>query len=367
MMKKFTLLLATLPIFLAGCIRNNGLCYQHNDENHDGICDVCGAEVPIDHEHMDLSGDGKCDVCGMTMPLPDPGPVKPCDTHIDHDLDGKCDVCGADISAPAHTHVDGDGDHRCDICGAKMEECTNHIDQNHDGKCDYCGTQMALPDKDVIVYLVLSSIGLYNGAAGQSYADMFVENAIKYEAKAGSPLPGKDVVTSAYGSSTFECWYAYEGAGAPTVYATVPYENNKILYANFVANGSDPVHPDPGPNPGPDSDTTFTLNTKFDGGNWSGDNAQILMYCWTSDGRQALYTMNRVSEDRYTVLAPDNYYSGCLFIRLSPDESFNISNPNWDDIWNQSEDLAFVSGKHTAQITGWHTGVEGKSGVYWVA
>lgn len=87
--------------------------------------------------------------------------------------------------------------------------------------------------KDVTVYLVLSEIGLYNGQPGQDFAELSLENAIKFESTVGAALPGKEAITSTSGA-IFSNWMAYEGKGAPTRYDKVPGVEGKILYANFV-------------------------------------------------------------------------------------------------------------------------------------
>lgn len=349
---KMKKLLLIVPMFLlAGCVRNNGLCYTHVDDNKDGICDVCGAEVTL-CEHIDENKDGFCDLCGAHMPV-EPGPVNPCETHVDKDLDGKCDVCGADTSVPAHTHIDSNDDHKCDVCGATMTPCTEHKDQNHDGKCDYCGTQMEIPQGKVTTYLVLSSVGRYKGEVGNTDAAKNLEYVVKFEADMGSPLPGKDEVTHAYGSATFESWLCYEGSGAPTVYTTVPYEANKILYANFVKNGSDPVIPTPDPQPVPGETYTYTLLTSFSKSgndyNWSQDDAQIFAYAWNDNNDNKAYLMTKVDNSTFTVDLPQNYYTGILFARVSP----QTATLDWGTLWNKTSDMKIESGKFVAQIDDW--------------
>lgn len=87
----------------------------------------------------------------------------------------------------------------------------------------------------VSTYLVLSSIGQYQGSSGLNYEDLFLENTIKYDAVPGSPLPNKsDVSTIASSVGVFSSWVRYDGTGAPTQYTTVPNENGAILYANFI-------------------------------------------------------------------------------------------------------------------------------------
>ena len=57
--------------------------------------------------------------------------------HEDQDSDGKCDFCGAEMSAEL---FDSDCDKFCDRCG--MSLCSDgyipHEDKNTDGCCDMC-------------------------------------------------------------------------------------------------------------------------------------------------------------------------------------------------------------------------------------
>ena len=360
MKKKLFALLFALPLLLGGCLRNNGLCYckEPLDLDGNGYCDTCGKPIPgaEAHEHIDTTGNGKCDICGIDMPLPPDTPKQPCKDgeHVDKDLDGRCDVCGYVMGTPAHTHTDvNPHDNHCDICGAVMEDCVNHIDQNHDGYCDVCGAKMPMPEGDVTVYLVLSSVGLYKGNKGVTVSEMFLENTVIYKAPAGSALPGKEDVTHMYGSAEFSCWYAYEGLGAPTVYTTVPSYNDVVLYANFVANGNTPTPPTPDPGPDPVDSETFYLNTSFSTGNWSKDDPKIAMYCWNDTGTTRMYTMTKVSDSQYKVDIAKNTYTGCLFLRMAQDSTFNPV--NWDDsaLWNKTNDLA-IGTSRTAQMQTWN-------------
>ncbi len=81
-------LVLALILCLCGCVTE---CTEHKDENHDGKCDVCGAEMEV--RHIDQNRDGKCDICGADM-------EKECTEHKDENQDGKCDVCGADVPLP---------------------------------------------------------------------------------------------------------------------------------------------------------------------------------------------------------------------------------------------------------------------------
>ncbi len=108
---------------------------------------------------------------------------------------------------------------------------------------------------EVDTYLVLSPVGLYKGNKGENFADLHLENAVKFHALPGTDLPGSDDVTTTSGA-TFKEWVAYEGEGAPTVYTKVPNKKNSILYAMFEGGegtggdnqgggGTDPLPTDP--------------------------------------------------------------------------------------------------------------------------
>lgn len=411
MKKSILAFLIAAPMLLASCIRNNGLCYVHKDQNLDGICDVCNAEVDIHthqdkthdgkcdicelegvdpthfdedkdgkcdvcgiaivaHEHTDTNADGKCDICGCSMEIP-PKPIQPCeDGKHTPGLDGICTVCGADCSKEQHTHIDADPhDGKCDICGAKMEVCTDHYDGNHDGFCDYCGTKMEIPS-EVTVYLVLTSVGLYKGNVGNTVESMYLENAVTLQGAPGDPLPGKEDVTHAYNSkAVFTNWLCYEGKGAPTVYTTFPYENNKVLYANFVADGYNPVPgPTPGPDPTPVGEKTFYLYTNFQDGSsdWTQGGEKFYAWAWSSTNSGQAYSLSKVSDSYYSYNLPENT-TGLLFVRVP--EATTSFDWNTTTVWNQTSDLNIEAGKTTAQITCWHNGggESGPSGVIWVA
>ena len=72
----------------------------HTDANKDGNCDVCTKIVPKCDECVDLldkykreQPDCKCESCKADMVKT----VKPCDSCTDEDADGTCDVCSANI------------------------------------------------------------------------------------------------------------------------------------------------------------------------------------------------------------------------------------------------------------------------------
>ena len=124
---------------------------DHVDEDADGLCDLCGGCLHDMVTQFVSCGDGThkekevCSKCGYTKSWDD---VLTCS---DEDGDGKCDMCGADVE-PACEHWDsnysyednGNGTHKktttCALCGEVMseinEDCT---DADGDGLCDRCG------------------------------------------------------------------------------------------------------------------------------------------------------------------------------------------------------------------------------------
>ena len=145
-----------------------------------------------------------------------------CEIHTDIDGNGLCDKCGAIIGDPCE-HVDANGDLICDNCHAYMQEKSEEEEE-----------------KEVITsckaYLVLSSVGRYNGSSGERIEEKHLEHAVVFEGAPGTDLPGADAVKHSNPSScSFKEWVAYEGKGAPTVYSKLPEAKEIILYAVFEA------------------------------------------------------------------------------------------------------------------------------------
>lgn len=131
-------------------------------------------------------------------------------------------------------------------------------------------TAMVRAAGNVTTYLVLTQVGLYEGAKGEDVAEKFLENTITYEAEAGSALPGSDKITATSGA-TFDGWVAYEGTGALTKYTTVPNENGKVLYAYFTGGDGTPIPPEP-------EVTTHTIHVPAMFSNY---------YVWNGDSKMA--------------------------------------------------------------------------------
>ena len=64
--------------------------------------------------------------------------TKPCEVHTDENGDGICDDCEAQMPCTAHTDADSNG--ACDKCSAAIS--CEHKDDNKDNKCDGCGAAM---------------------------------------------------------------------------------------------------------------------------------------------------------------------------------------------------------------------------------
>lgn len=236
------------------------------------------------------------------------------------------------------------------------DDSGDHGDGDH-GAGDHGGDDDSQPT-EVTTYLVLSSIGLYNGNKGNDIEAKFLENAVEYTALSGSELPGKDVITSSTRTSVFVNWLCYEGTGAPTVYTTVPKVSGKILYANFSATEERPDIDTE------DEDTyVYTLNTKVEdgNGNWNGDSACFYAYMYNSDSDNTSVALEKVSDSYYKFsVDKDHTYKSVVFVRMPAGSSFS-----WETKWNQTVDLDFDSAYTEAQITCWDAG-EGKCGVRWV-
>ena len=140
----------------------DGVCTLCGDEENtcdheivNGVCTICGTvfdefhDIPfgeICNEHVDENDDGKCDNCGADMSdVPD----VPCEEHVDENGDGKCDKCGADMPEepePPHEHTfsdawtsDGSGHWHAATCEHK-DEISGFASHNFvEGVCSVCG------------------------------------------------------------------------------------------------------------------------------------------------------------------------------------------------------------------------------------
>ena len=131
---------ASIPIPCSKCLDydHNGRCdacggfveVVHEDRNHDGVCDMEECAKSVSVVHNDKNHDGICDTRTCKKPVL---PI----IHYDNNNNNYCDVCNAYITGDAGC-VDADGDGYCDLCEILLgvHECE---DTNGDGKCDICG------------------------------------------------------------------------------------------------------------------------------------------------------------------------------------------------------------------------------------
>lgn len=168
------------------------------------------------------------------------------------------------------------------------------------------------------VYLVLSSIGLYQGSAGENIESLYLENAVAYTALVDSDLPGADQVTSiASSNSTFSGWISYDGDGAPTTYTKVPNVKNKILYAQFTKTGNSGGSSDPTP-------TNKRIYCKVAQSWWKSDNAAVGAHMW-GGGYDTIWpgvAMSKDSEheDTWYIDIDMSVAANIIFTRISPSD-----------------------------------------------
>lgn len=97
---------------------------------------------------------------------------------------------------------------------------------------------------------------------------------------------------------------------------------------------------------------------------WDQAGAWMAAYCWTSTGGEQWFKMEK--QNNYYVAEIDtNIYSNIIFTRMRPQGSAGYSPDsnglNWENPWNQTNDLTFDGNLFT--ITGWGSG--GKSTGSW--
>ena len=129
--------------------------------------------------------------------------------------------------------------------------------------------------EEVTTYLVIGEYGLYTyleneevkTVKGQDIPELYLEYAIKFDAKVGDDLPTEENITSTVSGSEFQGWKSYEGTGALVTHTKVPAARGKILYASFGGGqGGVPVPPEPQPEP------QGTVTLYFAGlANWGSD------------------------------------------------------------------------------------------------
>ena len=211
----------------------------------------------------------------------------------------------------------------------------------------------------VNVYLVLSSIGLYNGEKGKTIEDKMLENAIVFNALPGADLPTKDDVTTIEGSKgEFEGWVCYEGTGFPTVYTKVPETAGMVLYATFKNGEGSGGGGGGGSTVTPSQYTTIYLDAtqKLNDENetWASGNAAVTMHVWSyTTGDNAMIKMNNLGNGFYSGDVDLGKYTNVIFLRHANDKEAKFEDGGY---WNKTGDLLFVADKNCFKITSWNDG-----------
>ena len=181
------------------------------------------------------------------------------------------------------------------------------------------------PDADVTIYLVLTEVGLYNGAKGQDYAELGIENAIEFKGKVGDALPDGTKITASGSKGQFSSWVSYDGKGAPTAYTTIPNVDGKILYANWSEGDSEnPITPV--------EKECFYLKPNA---NWLKDGARFAVYTFNGSETGVWFDMTDSDGDGIYEISSENLKEKIIFCRMNGSKAEN----NWDNRWNQTNDL----------------------------
>lgn len=117
--------------------------------------------------------------------------------------------------------------------------------------------------------------------------------------------------------------------------------------------------------------STYYLKTQFPNGTddwdqWDSEKdrgaQRIFAHVWNATDEDDI-EMSWDHDRIWKLVVPINTYTSVLFCRVNPDaESFA-----WDKVYNQTDNLAFVANKDTAQITSWSGGTDGHSTVQWIS
>ena len=166
-MKKLKLFLVITAIALtmlltASCTMSSTTaqtCVMHRDLAGDGICDVCGAVVPVPcAECLDYDHDGRCDACGgfVDVKHEDRNHDGVCDmedcgktlsvTHNDKNHDGICDTKTCKKPVVPVIHYDNNSNGYCDVCNKYLADENACVDSDGDGYCDLCDMQLGVHD-----------------------------------------------------------------------------------------------------------------------------------------------------------------------------------------------------------------------------
>ena len=149
--KLVALLIALVMVFavvLAACDKGCGEG-NHKDENHDGVCDVCGQEgLTVTH----TGGTATCQKKAV------------------------CSVCGKEYGELG-SHVGGtatcQAKAKCSVCGQEYGTLGNHVDEDGNGFCDVCG-------KVVLTDAYGTTLAIWDSSKALGYEDEKVYTMVDY-------------------------------------------------------------------------------------------------------------------------------------------------------------------------------------------
>lgn len=85
--------------------RDESSLEKHYDSDLDGKCDACGHEVELPHVHDYSKWASDADNHWKVCPDDNAKDASSVAPHADENNDGKCDVCGADVAAPVEEYL----------------------------------------------------------------------------------------------------------------------------------------------------------------------------------------------------------------------------------------------------------------------
>ena len=196
------------------------------------------------------------------------------------------------------------------------------------------------PTAEIKTYLVLGSVGMYNGNPGNDYPELYIENAIEFIGKPGDPLPGKDEITVNAGNGVFKTWLSYEGLGAPTEHSVVGDTDGQIYYASFDNSGKPIDQPD-------DEKGVYYFTNNYC---WN----DVKIYMWNDSGvaktswpGDALTNpiKNNHNEDVFKFEIKNNEYTHIIFSGFDTGKNAQVQ--------TKDIDLTYFGNCNNVYITGW--------------
>lgn len=169
MKRKILVFLAAILCITALLVSCGGDCATHLDENADGKCDNCEADVTVCTAHTDADDNNYCDTCKKAVvklevptdiadlvvkPLPEGGALT---DYVLTDYQSNTYVLAAATEIP----VDGTV---IDSYYAVLGNCDHDLDLNEDNQCDVCNRLIVFTNDERAVVAVKSTATAGEGA-----------------------------------------------------------------------------------------------------------------------------------------------------------------------------------------------------------